>query len=244
MKKLVFFHFVLFSHSLLIAEISIRIATIDAPPYSSPELPNGGVYTEITTDAFKLAGYDTEIIYVPWARAINYTKNGYYDVLMVASYREDRVATLNYTDSVIDNELVFLKRSSSDITYNEMSELKHIIVGCMRNTIAANILIENGFKIHEEAEQQKNLELLARERIDLVAAERLLLVYLIQKNYPDGIDKFSFLERPIIKDKLYNVVSRKNPDHEQIVNDFNNALAELKRNGSYGRILKKHGLGI
>jgi polar amino acid transport system substrate-binding protein len=35
-------------------------------------------------------------------------------------------------------------------------------------------------------------------------------------------------------------VSRKNPDHAKIVADFDKAIAAMKQDGTYGRILEKH----
>ena len=44
-------------------------------PYYSETLPNGGVVTEIVRRAFEISGYQIEVTWLPWARAINLTSD-------------------------------------------------------------------------------------------------------------------------------------------------------------------------
>jgi len=52
--------------------------------------------------------------------------------------------------------------------------------------------------------------------------------------------KLEILEKPLAVRGVNIGVSRKNPDHEKIVADFNKAIATMKQDGTYARILQKH----
>lgn len=59
-------------------------------PYYSESLPNGGVIVDITRQAFKRSGYNIKIQWLPWARALNLTKNYELDGIIGAWYTRNR----------------------------------------------------------------------------------------------------------------------------------------------------------
>ena len=54
----------------LAGERKLEIATTEYPPYYGKDLENGGFMTEIVVEVFKRAGYDAEIKFLPWKRAL------------------------------------------------------------------------------------------------------------------------------------------------------------------------------
>jgi polar amino acid transport system substrate-binding protein len=51
-----------------------------------------------------------------------------------------------------------------------------------------------------------------------------------------------FVHNSLSENSLHILVSLKNPDHEKIVADFDNAIAAMKADGSYDKLFKLHGL--
>ena len=239
--KRIFILIIFLVPSIVAAQNVLKIVTVNSPPYCSEELLNGGVYTEITTEAFREAGYEVQVSFMPWARALQGTQIGTFDILMQASFKEEREETLFYSNSVMKEEVVLLTKINSQILYNKIADLEEYTVGCLRNSITANILEENGISIHEVSSQLINLELLIKDRIDLIASQRIHLNYLIDSHYPESRSDLIFLEPPILTGYLYNVVTKMNPDHIEITEDFNEALDNMKKNGTYYKILEKHG---
>ena len=48
----------------------IRLAAGEYQPYTSADLPDGGMLGELTRRAFALSGYQLHIEFLPWARAV------------------------------------------------------------------------------------------------------------------------------------------------------------------------------
>jgi polar amino acid transport system substrate-binding protein len=54
----------------------VNISTLNWPPYAGSELPNGGATTEVVRVAFEKIGYEIDVAYRPWKRAIDMAKKG------------------------------------------------------------------------------------------------------------------------------------------------------------------------
>ena len=68
----------------------VKMATAPWAPYYSPDLPNGGYIPDITREAFKRVGYDFEVEYMPWKRALEMSRKGRYDGILGVFYSEER----------------------------------------------------------------------------------------------------------------------------------------------------------
>ncbi|WP_019615844.1 hypothetical protein [Psychromonas ossibalaenae] len=82
MRKIIFF--VLFMQLAMTAYARniIKVASGEWPPFSGENLKHGGFCGHVTTEAFKLAGYQTQIKYYPWKRALSVTENAVSDVTL------------------------------------------------------------------------------------------------------------------------------------------------------------------
>ena len=64
---------------LVRAEQQLQLASTDYPPYFSSALPEGGTLTALTRAAFKAAGYDITLVFLPWARLMLELERGKHD---------------------------------------------------------------------------------------------------------------------------------------------------------------------
>ena len=88
-----------------------------------------------------------------------------------------------------------------------------------------------------------NIKKLMAGRIDLICTEKITLLNLIQTKYPQWKEAVIILPQPLATYKLYNPISNKIPNHEKIVKDFNRGLKMIKEDGTFEKILTKHGFG-
>src|SRR3990167_6079785 len=65
--------FGLVSPTVAAAEI-IRLASLEWPPYTGAQLPDGGESTATLKAAFAAAGYQLEVDFLPWERALALAK--------------------------------------------------------------------------------------------------------------------------------------------------------------------------
>ncbi len=64
--------------------------------------------------------------------------------------------------------------------------------------------------------------------------------YLLKLNFPDQIDNYEFIA-PMAVLEQHISISRKIEGGQKIVNDFNQGLKIIQRDGTFEKIFKKHG---
>jgi polar amino acid transport system substrate-binding protein len=70
----------------------ILLVSSEYPRYFSENLPDFGFITAIVVEAYKRAGYKTDIQFRPWARALKAAKEGPSDGMFALWYRREREA--------------------------------------------------------------------------------------------------------------------------------------------------------
>ena len=79
-------------------------------------------------------------------------------------------------------------------------------------------------------------------RVDLAASEELVGWALIKKLYPQEVDQFATVDKPLNEDPLRLLVSRTYPSSAELIQKFNAALKVINENGIMQQILIKYGL--
>lgn len=225
------------------SEQAIKLGTVEWPPLMGSNLPKEGYFSEISRQAFKKAGYEMSITWMPWKRAMNAARTGrVIDGVLGAGYTEERAKYFVYTDSVDIDTYAFFTLKGNNIYYEKLSDLKPLTIGGMRGDIAATSLKLVGFNIVETATFEQNIKMLLSKRIDcLIASKRVIQSILNTKFKTEREDVVAI--SPSYKDYSYHIIISKNiHDHEVIVRDFNQGLKHIKENGTASKILKDFGI--
>ena len=224
------------------ADKTIQLATVQWEPYYGPELKNKGYISEITRTVFERAGYDVEIRFMPWKRAIHDTKNGYYDGLMGLYHTKERADWLAYSESIAAIRIVFFAEKGRDISYSSLTDLKPYKIGIEREFAYTKAFDSADFLKKEPVREGiLNYRKLVKGRIDLVAASEKVFLHMVNSQEENAAENLQVIEPPLTTSRIYNGITRKKEGHEKIVADFNRALREIKQDGTFAGILKKHG---
>jgi len=225
----------------------VTIATLTAyPPYSGEKLPHQGVSTQIVRAAFERAGYAPEVTVMPWPRALEMVKQGKYDALANVWHREHRTEFFHYADVLATNRLVFVKQNGADFTYDTLNDLKGKTIGIVRDYNYPDSFVNANF-FHREAfdSLRDSLAMAARGRVDLAVGDSLVVQHIINTEMPpDLANRLELTEGALSEDPMHLAVSRKIPNHAEIVDRFNAALAEMRADGTHAAILDEHGLDL
>jgi len=221
----------------------IVLTTVNWEPIYGENLPENGFFTALCKEAFKLAGYEMEVEFLPWKRALESARKGKYDGLLGAYISEDRLNTFYYTDPIYSNDEVFVQNEDRGITYTKVEELRRYIVGGRRGAAQMDELRAMGFSLQETTDYPQSLIKLNLDRIDLVLMGRSQLLYILEheQKIKRLQGKFEIIEPPYKSFNLYSAINKKRPDGQQVVQRFNQALKDMKANGSYTDILKRFG---
>ena len=224
---------------------TITLSTLNWEPFYGEKLPENGFLAALSREAFKRIGYDMELVFLPWKRALEMARTGKYDGLLGAYYSEDRNSTFDYTDSIAQNEEVFIANKGSGIKYANIEDLKQYKIGGLRGGAPATELQEKGFNIDLVADDTLSIKKLNAKRIDLIIMGKQQLFYMLQNNkdLQQFQGTFDILEPPFKLYDLYCPITKARTDGAEIVEKFNKALQEMKADVTYDAIMKRFGQG-
>jgi len=194
------------------------------PPYTSDELANGGIATHIVQKTLQQAGYDSKVSLVPWERALKGTMLGQYDILITASFSEERAKKVLYSEPYLENTITFLKLASSSYEYNTLKDIKGLKVGTIRGYLYSDEFDNATHFIKDDGATniEANLQKLSLGRVDLIIGDTKTIDYYIDKKF-DASD-FSLLPKPVNSKPMHIIIRKNHPEAADIIQNFNAAL--------------------
>ncbi len=212
-------------------------------PHYGKDLKQGGYTVEIIREALKRVGYELETVWLPWKRAQVEAARGDYDGLGASYYNEERASKFAYSDPIATTEVVFFKRTEDDIKYSKLEDLKPYKIGTGFGYGYPEKFVKADYLKKVEAYELKtNITRLLHKRIDLIIGSRKAILFYLKQEYPDRINSLEILGNPLETLSLYVPFSKMKPNYKQKVEDFNRGLKMIKEDGTYHKIMKKHGL--
>lgn len=226
---------------------TLHFVTMEYPPYTSSTMAKGGVITEITTEAFKRAGYTIHVDVLPWSRALAYGKEGSdvagrrIDGIIAIWYKPEREQWFVYSDPLPSNQIGFYKRTDSTIKFKSLADLKPYRIGIGLDY--ANPKAFEDAKLNTEAvpNDETNIRKLAHGRVDLILIDKGLAEYILETRLPQYKEQVVWLDPPIETFPLYIAFSKKAGGHGKALRALNHALKEMGRDGTIGRLVGQVG---
>ena len=221
----------------------LRLAGDAWAPYADVSLLNGGLSTDLIRTALGRAGYVTEYEQVPWARALHGVSEGRYDILINAWYSDDRTRIGQFSGEYLINRLRFLKRKTSSIDYQSLSQLHPYSIAVVRSYAYSPAFdSDTDLKKVLVASFSTAVRMLAAGRVELTVEDEYAARFALSREPEEVRDNVEFLPKSLSENSLHILVSLKNPEHEKIVADFDKAIAAMKADGTYDKLFKLHGL--
>ena len=232
----------LISHYAFAQDKKITVVSCNWEPHFGEKLENGGYFTEIVTESFKRGGYSAEAKFLPWKRALETSKNGKYEVLFGAYYSEERTKHFKYSDMIADETLCFFSKKGRGIKYKSLKDLAPYKIGFLRGSTYGKDFDEADYlKKDPVTNNELNVKKLMKGRIDLVLSSKVSFLSLINTDFPKFKGQVEIADPPLQVSNMYIAVSKKVPGYEKMIEDFNKGLKLLKEDGSFDKIMKKHG---
>lgn len=224
----------------------LKLTTVDWQPFFGHDLPEKGFFSAITREAFNRAGYEIDIEFQPWKRAIETTKKGIFDGLLGAYYNDERAEYLRFSDVVFESKDVFISKDESLISYKDLTALKAYRIGAIRASVYADELKASGYNVVETNDDIQGLRMLLKDRVDLVLMSQTHFKYLLENDleFYASRDEFVLLDKPYRTNALYCPILKKRENSQKIIGRFNRALQEIKEDGTFKKILKRHKLSF
>jgi polar amino acid transport system substrate-binding protein len=222
------------------ASRKLALATTEYPPYYGRSLPNGGPVTELSVLALRHSGYDAEVQFLPWARALQAGKDGSVDALVGVWHAPERDKDFLFSEPVISNRILLCRKQGRTPThFTGFEALRPYTVGVVRGYADPPGLAAAGIKVEAVGDDLQNLRKLLADRIDLVLIDGRVADHLIRLHMPEARPAIHCIEPPVQQHPQHLATSRRAADAAEIVAAFNRGLHWLRESGRHDEILAR-----
>ncbi|NRG98170.1 ABC transporter permease subunit [Streptococcus suis] len=193
-----------------------------------------GLDVDIINEVAKRSGWTMNQTFPGFDAAVNAVQSGSADALMAGTtITEARKKVFTFSDPYFDTKIVVATTKSNTISSYE--DLKGKTVGVKNGTAAQAFLEENkdkyGFSIKTFDTGDLMYNSLSTGAVDAVMDDEAVIQYAIQQGQDLSID----IEGEAIGSFGFSV--KKGSQYEYLVEDFNKALAAMKKDGTYEKIM-------
>ncbi|OYQ32388.1 hypothetical protein CHU95_16425 [Niveispirillum lacus] len=163
---------------------TVRLSSLDWPPFSGESLPNRGLSTAIVERTLKRAGLALAVEFMPWQRAVNTGLRtpgyaGYFPEYQTAASE----AKCLLSTPIGSSPLGFAERVGAPVSWRSLSDLAGRRIGTVRgyvNTDAFDRAAADGILTVEPAvDDATNLRKLAAGRLDMAVIDGNVLSHLL-----------------------------------------------------------------
>lgn len=222
------------------ADEPVKMMTSTWSPYVDPELPDQGLAMELVTHIFARAGYSVENTMESWPRALEGVRIGLSDVLGAAWRDDSRDQRFIYSEPYLMNELVVIKRREMKGRHYSFGALANSRIGLIPDyAYGVNFTELPGVEIVYENQVIQNLMNLLNKKVDFVVGDRRVIALKVDEFLEDRRHELEVASISLPPRALYVAGSRATERPARLVEEFNTALAEVKRDRSYQKIIEK-----
>jgi polar amino acid transport system substrate-binding protein len=222
----------------------LRLVSESWPPFAYEcDSKACGVDVELVAHVLATLGYQIQIQFVPWPRALARIQAGEADAILDISKGEsnEREHSLLFPSeplSISSHSLFY--RKSEPFVYEGLTSLRGKRVAVVRGyNYSANFMSAAFFSRDPGVGHEQNMKKLVRGRVDLALMDTAVGIHLIRTlDVEDQIAKDPTL---FISGKLYLAFASR-PEYANLVSGFERELIAFKRTVDYEKLLLRYGL--
>ncbi len=183
----------------------------------------------------------------PWKRALRWAEDGTSDLVFMSGPDPVREQWGDYmsTPLIVEHyQLYRLKEKRVELSHDYRQAASYRIgteLGCLYGHGLLRNAIDRQFSSNTvSADTLSNLRMLLSGRVDVIAADALRMQWALTKiGVEDEVMVVNFDDHlePVVLEWPTYIVFSKRREHERLKLQFESALTELKRDGSYQRIM-------
>ncbi|HEY4744930.1 MAG TPA: transporter substrate-binding domain-containing protein [Desulfuromonadaceae bacterium] len=182
----------------------------------------------------RLTRHDIQLL--PWARGYATILNTRNTCLFAMTRTREREPLFKWVGPICSSRIVLIAKKTRHIRIRSASDLWNYKIGAVRNDVGEQLLLEKG--VAKEALEivtlpDHNAKMLRADRIDLWACGEIVAKWVLKQN---GLRPGEFTTAYVLLEgDQYIAFHRDTPD--ALINKFQSALDELKRQGTVKKIL-------
>ncbi len=219
----------------------VRLTNGEWLPYTSQQLPNYGIMSEIVTEAFALAGVAVEYTFFDsWKRSYVLAKKGRFDGSLSWAQTREREKDFYFSDPVISHKTVLFHLKATPFDWEQVIDLKGLRISVTNSyfygdefdTALARGQI-TAFMVYQDITNFHNL---LQGRTDIFPMDNKVGYHLLRSGFSKEKQHLvTHHPKPIAEFATGLVISRQIPPERasRLLNAFNKGLAHLWQTGKY-----------
>ncbi|WP_419901886.1 substrate-binding periplasmic protein [Kiloniella sp.] len=233
----------LLSMSYAVAKDMKLVTGTDYAPFTSPDLPEGGVITDVVSHVFRKMGYGIDLQYYPWNRGMKRVASLESDVTFPYAKTAEREKDYLYSRPVNLLTVSIFQRTGSARDFNEPQDLVGLTycqpLGYKTEDELIPLLEASVINRFRADTVDSCIDRLGSGRADFVALNNLV-VWAAAKRIWIGQGGIEEAEKPLNTSTEHVIISRHHPDGEKLILEFNRAYQLLLDDGTLKKIWVKH----
>jgi len=223
----------------------LRLVTgMDYPPFAGPDLPEGGMATDLVLAAFEAAGRPVEPVeYLPWKRGYQAVLDGEFDATFPYVDAPDRRLAMTFSTSLYDAEIWPVFRSDRMRSYTGPDSLIGLTlcqpVGYAPPTVLLQMIESGMLRLVQPATMPLCARQLLAGRVDLLINSVALFNTIVRPEWHGGPAPM-MADHPVTQNPLFVLADRRNPKAPEIMAAFAKGLGLLRADGRYQAIVDRH----
>ena len=223
----------------------ITLATGEWAPYTSESSEGNGVFTEILSAVFEEMGVQPVYQFMPWKRAEWMVETGEVFAAFPYVVTEERQNVFDFSERVAFSTGRFFyctQRFSEEIPYSTLADLRGYTIGGVRGYWYESLFKEAQLDTLFVNSEKQIIMMLQMNRVDFAPMDELVGWQLIRQLYPQDVELYRTLEKPLNQSSLHLLISRKYPGASALTRQFNAALERIRQKGVHRTILHRFGV--
>lgn len=217
----------------------------DYAPYTSPDLPEGGLITELVRTVFASAGYETGLHFYPW-------KRGYSRVLQTTdvatfpyAWSQERADQVHYSRPINRIFIRVYSRADSNLTFTQPRDLTDLTycqpLGYQTEPELTDLKEQKRLKHYEAPDMDSCFRLLSKKRVDFVISNDLVAAEAIDRALNEAESTAITASAVAFREiNEFLIISKNHPRGHQLMDQFNRSYETLLENGQLDALWQKH----
>ncbi|WP_028450381.1 substrate-binding periplasmic protein [Chitinibacter tainanensis] len=222
--------------------IEITLANGEWPPILGEKLPGYGYGSQIVSRAFALQGITVNYEFMPWRRALEETRGGRFHGTLLWTSTPERRTDFYYSLPVYRSQTVLFYHRQQPVSWRDPESLRHSRVGMSNGYFYGprwrSLQQQQWFQVDQANNDAQSLAKLYAGRIAAFPCEEVVCDYLIGTTLPPQA-RFSLLydPNPVHSENLHLLISKKIPQGDWLVKQFDRGLQRMRQTGELTRLL-------
>jgi polar amino acid transport system substrate-binding protein len=220
----------------------------DFPPYFDQTMSGQGAIAVVFKAAMAAEGVDVEYDFLPWARALEYAKDGTSKGSPGWTKTPEREPDFLFSEPFVNcvDGVFFLK--SKPVVFSSVADFQGLRIGVINQLTYGKEFAEaqsrNEFKTEVAPASANLLKMLLLGRVDAVILNRSVAAQEMHAIPAADVERIGSADTPFLIKPWRLAVGKRNPEAQKIINTFNAGFVKIKRNGTYQRLMSDPAYGL